>query len=55
LYDGDKGRELKEQGFKCPSIVELRPPYDWNALVVIIFRPHMCYDEFDDEYNPDLD
>ena len=25
LYDGDKGRELKEQGFKCPCIVELRP------------------------------
>jgi len=25
LYDGDKGRELKEQGFKCPCNVELRP------------------------------
>ena len=32
LYDGDKGRELKEQGFKCPSIVELRPPYDWKEF-----------------------
>ena len=25
LYDGDKGRELKENGFQCPCIVELRP------------------------------
>ena len=25
LYDGDKGRELKENGFQCPCTVELRP------------------------------
>ena len=37
LYDGDKGRELKEQGFKCPCIVELRPPYDWNELRDYLF------------------
>ena len=51
LYDGDKGRELKEQGFKCPCNVELRlsneflillskkPPYDWNALRDHLFSP----------------
>jgi len=32
LYDGDKGRELVEHGFKCPCIVELSPPYDWQGL-----------------------
>ena len=32
LYSGDKGRELKEQGFKCPCIVELETPYDWQDL-----------------------
>ena len=32
LYAGDKGKELKCDGFRVPSIVELRPPYDWNAL-----------------------
>ena len=37
LYDGDKGRELKEQGFKCPCNVELRPPYNWNALRDYLF------------------
>ena len=26
LYDGDKGRELKEQGFLCPCTAELRRP-----------------------------
>ena len=25
LYSGNKGRELKEQGFKCPCIMELDP------------------------------
>ena len=43
LYDGDKGRELKEQGFKCPSIVELRPPYNselgWKILRNYLFSP----------------
>ena len=37
LYDGDKGRELKEQGFKCPCNVELRPPYDWLFFAHAIF------------------
>jgi hypothetical protein len=32
LYDGDKGKELKESGFRVPYIMELRPPYDWNYL-----------------------
>ena len=32
LYDGDKGRELKESGFRVPCIMELRPPYYWKGL-----------------------
>ena len=32
LYDGDKGKELKCDGFHVPSIMELRPPYDWKKL-----------------------
>ena len=32
LYDGDKGKELKESGFHVPCIVELEPPYDWQGL-----------------------
>tara|TARA_R100001594_G_scaffold136986_1_gene179679 strand:- start:112 stop:516 length:405 start_codon:yes stop_codon:yes gene_type:complete len=32
LYDGDKGRELKRDGFRVPCIVELSPPYDWQGL-----------------------
>ena len=32
LYDGDKGRELKEKGFRVPCIVELEPPYNWQGL-----------------------
>ena len=32
LYDGDKGKELKESGFRVPCIVELRPPYYWKGL-----------------------
>ena len=60
LYDGDKGRELKEQGFKCPCNAELRPPYNWQLFQDHLFPRPMCYDEFDDEYdddeyNPDLD
>ena len=43
LYDGDKGRELKEQGFKWPCIVELRPPYNselgWKILRNYLFSP----------------
>jgi hypothetical protein len=32
LYNGDKGRELKEQGFKCPSIMTFDYPYRWLDL-----------------------
>ena len=32
LYDGDKGKELKESGFRVPCIMELRPPYYWKGL-----------------------
>jgi len=32
LYDGDKGRELKRDGFRVPCIMELRPPYYWKGL-----------------------
>ena len=39
LYNGDKGRELKEQGFKCPCIMELRPPYDWQLFQDHLFSP----------------
>ena len=37
LYDGDKGRELKRDGFRVPCIMELRPPYDWQLLDSKIF------------------
>ena len=37
LYNGDKGKEIKEQGFKCPCIMEMRPPYDWQLLDSKIF------------------
>ena len=48
LYDGDKGRELKEQGFKCPCNAELRPPYDWQLFQDHLFSPpplkkHLTY------------
>ena len=39
LYDGDKGRELHRDGFRVPCIMELRPPYDWNALRDYLFLP----------------
>ena len=39
LYEGDKGKELKESGFRVPSIVELRPPYDWDMLRDHLFSP----------------
>ena len=37
LYDGDKGRELKEKGFRVPCIAELEPPYNWQLLDSKIF------------------
>ena len=39
LYDGDKGKELKCDGFRVPCIVELRPPYNWNELQDYLFLP----------------
>ena len=39
LYDGDKGKELKESGFRVPCIAKLEPPYDWNALHDYLFLP----------------
>ena len=39
LYDGGKGKELKCDGFRVPSIAELRSPYDWNALRDHLFSP----------------
>ena len=49
LYDGDKGKELKEKGFAyhdcgTPNLI-MRPPYDWNALRDYLFRPPMCFFE----------
>jgi len=37
LYDGDKGKKLKESGFRVPCIVELQPPYDWKQLGGVLF------------------
>ena len=47
LYSGNKGRELKEQGFKCPCNAELRPPYNWQRLEDELFNG---YDEKDIKY-----
>ena len=38
LYDGDKGKELKESGFRVPCIMELRPPYNWKGLSDKLFN-----------------
>jgi|TARA_R110000824_G_scaffold395613_1_gene596427 hypothetical protein len=40
LYNGNKGRELKEQGFKCPCSMELDPIMkigQWRDLESYIF------------------
>ena len=39
LYSGDKGRELKELGFKCPCNVEFNPSIAWNRLEEYLFLP----------------
>ena len=39
LYDGDKGRELKEKGFQCPCTAEISPPYNWERFEQIVFSP----------------
>mgnify|MGYP003680435881 CR=1 FL=1 len=40
LYGGDKGRELKEQGFKCPCNMELDPKKYNNER---IYNKLECY------------
>jgi len=40
LYDGDKGRELKEHGFKCPCSLELDPKKYNNER---IYNKLECY------------
>ena len=40
LYDGDKGRELKELGFKCPCSLELDPKKYNNER---IYNKLECY------------
>ena len=38
LYDGDKGRELKEKGFEFrDSRIIMRPPYNWERFEQIVF------------------
>ena len=32
LYEGNKGKELKESGFRVPCIMEMRPPYNLNEF-----------------------
>ena len=39
LYGGNKGRELKELGFKCPCSLQLEPPTDWKRLENYLFDP----------------
>ena len=38
LYDGNKGIELMEKGFKCPCNLELEPPTDWKRLEKYLFE-----------------
>mgnify|MGYP003118578374 CR=1 FL=1 len=38
LYDGNKGIELMEKGFKCPCSLELEPPTDWKRLEKYLFE-----------------
>ena len=40
LYDGNKGRELKEKGFRVPCTAKLEPPYDWQGLGEQLFCDH---------------
>ena len=44
LYEGNKGRELKEQGFKCPCTFLLEPPFDWERLGVALFKGMKYFD-----------
>ena len=44
LYNGDKGKELKEQGFKCTCTFLLEPPYDWTMLDIALFKGMKYFD-----------
>ena len=44
LYSGNKGRELKEQGFKCTCTFLLEPPYDWTMLDIALFKGMKYFD-----------
>ena len=44
LYDGDKGRELKRDGFRVPCILLLEPPFDWDMLGVALFKGMKYFD-----------
>ena len=37
LYDGDKGREIKEQGWKYDGGTSFVFPYDWKRLGAFLF------------------
>jgi len=37
LYDGDKGKELKCDGFRVPCTAKLEPPYNWKVLDAVLF------------------
>ena len=37
LFSGLDAREVRDQGLKHPSLLELSAPYDWNALRNILF------------------
>ena len=37
LFSGLDAREVRDQGLKHPSLLELSAPYDWEALRNILF------------------
>ena len=38
LFSGLDAREVRDQGLKHPSLLELSAPYDWEALRKILFN-----------------
>ena len=42
LYDGDKGREIKEHGWNCGGIMippyRFKFPYDWERMSRLLFK-----------------
>ena len=44
LYSGNKGKEIKEQGFKCTCTFLLEPPYDWTMLDIALFKGMKYFD-----------